>query len=206
MVPGPWSTYSLPVSPSSEPRRYTYDEWVAEFPETNQPSELHDGEVVMSPAPSFWHQEIVFRFQRALHDWVAARRLGKVIGSPIDMVLSPHRTVQPDVAFIANERLSIVKRAIRGPADLVAEVVSLSSREKDRIEKRDLYEQYGIREYWILDPEAQTIDVLHLEASTYVLVTRARPGQTAESRLLPGFRVAVDEVLAEGVEDHGTTD
>ena len=193
-------------TPSSEPRRYTYDEWVAEFPETNQPGELHDGEVVMSPAPSFWHQEIVFRFQRALHDWVAARRLGKVIGSPIDMVLSPHRTVQPDVAFIANERLSIVRRAIRGPADLVAEVVSLSSREKDRIEKRDLYEQYGIREYWILDPEAQTIDVLHLEASTYVLVTRARPGQTAESRLLPGFRVAVDEVLAQGREDPGTTD
>jgi Uma2 family endonuclease len=194
------------VPPSPQPRRYTYDEWVAEFPETNQPSELHDGEPVMAPAPFFEHQMAAFRFQRLLDDWVTQRKLGEVIGAPIDMVLSPHRTVQPDVAFIARDRLDIIRGAIRGPADLVAEVVSLSSREKDRIEKRDLYEQYGIREYWILDPEAQTIDVLHLEASTYVLVTRARAGQTADSRLLPGFRVAVDEVLAQGREDHGTTD
>jgi Uma2 family endonuclease len=168
---------------------------LAELPETNQPSELHDGELIMSPAPSFWHQEVAFRFQRVLHDWVSTHRLGKVIGAPIDMVLSPHRTVQPDVAFIAKDRLDIIRGAIRGPADLVAEVVSLGSRDKDRIEKRDLYEQYGIREYWILDPEAQTIDVLHLEASTYVLVMRARPGDVAESRLLPGFRVPVDQML-----------
>jgi len=80
------------------------------MPETNQPGELHDGELIMAPAPSFWHQEIAFRFQRTLHDWVAAHRLGKVIGAPIDMVLSPHRTVQPDVAFIAKDRLDIIPK------------------------------------------------------------------------------------------------
>src|SRR5712691_1834910 len=103
----------------------------------------------MSPAPSFFHQEIVFRFHLALHNWVAERQLGKVISAPIDMVLSPHRVPQPDVAFVAKERLSIIQRAIMGPADLVAEVISLGARNRDRVDKRDLYEQYGVKEYWL---------------------------------------------------------
>src|SRR5216684_1275847 len=99
-------------------RRYTYQELVEEMPETPQPCELWDGELSISPAPSFFHQEIVFRFHLALHNWVAERQLGKVISAPIDMVLSPHRVPQPDVAFVAKERLSMIQRAIMGPADL----------------------------------------------------------------------------------------
>ena len=70
-------------------RLYTYDELAAEFPETNQPCELWDGELVMSPASSFDHQEIVLRIARRVQDWVSERNLGNVITSPIDMVLSP---------------------------------------------------------------------------------------------------------------------
>src|SRR5436190_3927478 len=84
-------------------RLYTYDELVAELPETNQPCELWDGELIMSPTPSFFHQEILLNVYRRLHDWVSQRRLGKVITAPIDMVLSPHRVVQPDMAFISQE-------------------------------------------------------------------------------------------------------
>lgn len=70
-------------------RRYTYDELVAEMPESNQPCELWDGELIRSPAPSFFHQKIAFRLQRALDDWVVPKKLGEVVGAPIDMVLSP---------------------------------------------------------------------------------------------------------------------
>ena len=149
----------------------------------------------MSPAPSFCHQEIAFRLQRALYDWVTPRKLGKVVGAPIDMVLSEHRVAQPDVAFVAGHRLSIIQQAIMGPADLVAEIISLGSRTRDRIEKRDLYEQHGVKEYWIIDPEAETVDVLFLEASRYVLVMRRGRGETATSQLLPGFGVALDQLL-----------
>ncbi len=143
----------------------------------------------MSPAPSVFHQKIAFRFQRALHDWVEVNKLGEVVGAPVDMVLSPHGAVQPDVAFISRERLAISQRAIMGPADLVAEVVSLGGRSRDRIEKRDLYEQHGVRECWIIDPEAQTVEVLGLVSGRYELVQRSLPGATAASRLLPGFEV-----------------
>lgn len=171
-------------------RLYTYDELVAEIPATNQPHELWDGELVTMPSPSIIHQKVAFAFHRAIDDWVTARQLGQVIGAPIDMVLSPHRAAQPDVLFVAQDRLSILEDVVRGPADLVAEVVSLGGRHRDRIEKRDLYEQYGIKEYWIIDPESQTIDVLTLVQGRYEVGSHATLGQTAGSRLLPGFQIA----------------
>jgi Uma2 family endonuclease len=183
---------------TAEHRRYTYAELVAEMPETNQPHELWDGELVMSPTPSFSHQEIVFRFQLALYDWVSKRQLGKVVGAPIDMVLSPHRVVQPDVVFIATARLSIIQRVIMGPADLVAEIVSLGGRNRDRIEKRDLYEQHGVMEYWIIDPESETVDVLALKDRRYELAGRSHFGETATSRLLTGFAVSLDSLFPRG--------
>jgi len=178
-----------------EKRLYTYDEVVAEFPETNQPCELWDGELVMSPSPSFFHQEIVGRFYYQLYQWVTKHKLGKVIGAPIDMILSPHRVTQPDVAFIAKDRLGIIGRVINGPVDLAAEVISLGNRNRDRIEKRDLYEQYGVKEYWIIDPEAQTVEVLFSEDGRYRLLMRCTVGETAASQLLPGFEVAVTGLL-----------
>jgi Uma2 family endonuclease len=176
-------------------RLYTYAELAAEMPETNQPHELWDGELIMAPAPFFDHQKILLRFYRRLDDWVSSRNLGEVITSPIDMVLSPHRAVQPDVAFIAKDRLAIIQRVIMGPADLVAEIVSLQGRSRDRIEKRDLYEQHGVKEYWIIDPEAQTVEVLALVNGRYELVLRSLPGETASSRLLPGFEVSVGDLF-----------
>lgn len=176
-------------------RVYTYEELVSEMPETNQPCELWDGELIMSPAPSFYHQEIVFRFHRALHDWVVPRQLGKVVGAPVDMVLSPRRVTQPDVVFIAASRLSIIKHVIMGPADLVVEVISLGGRSRDRIEKRDLYEQYGIKEYWIVDPEAESVDVLALANDRFELAMRGAAGGTVSSRLLNGFAIPVDSLF-----------
>ena len=77
-------------APGDVPRRYTYAQVCAEFAESSQPSELWDGALVMSPSPSFSHQEILLRFYRQLHDWCENRGLGKVITAPIDMVLSDH--------------------------------------------------------------------------------------------------------------------
>ena len=149
----------------------------------------------MSPAPSFYHQKVVLRFYKALDTWVTAHGLGEVVVAPIDMVLSEHQTTQPDVAFIARDRLGIIQEAIAGPADLVAEVLSLGSRTRDRIEKRDLYEQHGVKEYWIIDPESQTVDVMFSERGVFQLAMRCGTGQTAQSRLLPGFQIAVQELF-----------
>jgi Uma2 family endonuclease len=178
-------------------RRWTFDELVAELPESNLPTELWDGELLMSPAPSFLHQEIVARFYKTLDSWVIEHHLGKTGIAPLDMVLTPRHATQPDVVFISNERLGIIKERLMGAADLVAEVHSPGSRRRDRIDKRDLYEQHGVREYWLIDPEARTVEVLALAAGTYQLVGRWHPGERARSRLLKGFEVPVSSLFGE---------
>ena len=98
----------------------------------------------MAPARSFFHQEVVDRFHDLLKAWVRPRRLGKTAAAPIDMILTSRRATQPDLLFVSNERLHIVEDRVRGAADLVAEVLSPDSHRRDRIEKRDLYEQHGV--------------------------------------------------------------
>jgi Uma2 family endonuclease len=158
--------------------------------------ELWDGTLVLADSPTFRHHEIVARFYGRLEDWISPRALGKVVFAPVDMILTSHRVAQPDVLFVSKERREIIKDRVRGAADLVAEVISPDSRQRDRIDKRDLYEQHGVREYWILDPEAETVEVLFLDRGEYRLVGRWRPGDQARSRLLKGFNVAVTELFA----------
>lgn len=114
---------------------------------------------------------------------------------PWTLILAEHRPVQPDVVFIPNERRGIIGDQLRGAADLGAEILSLASRRRDRLDKRDLQEQPGVREYWLIDPEGQTVEVLHAKKGEFQLVGRWRPGEQAESRLLAGFTVPVAELF-----------
>jgi len=171
---------------------------LAELPESNLPTELWDGEIVAPPTPSFFHQQVIGNFIEQLGVWIRKHCLGKTNIGPLDMVLTPTRATQPDVIFISNERLGIIRDGrVRGAADLVAEVISPESRRRDRIDKRDLYEQHGVREYWLIDPEAQTVEVLHLESGVYQLAGRWHPRERAASRLLKGFEVPVSALFSE---------
>lgn len=173
--------------PAAQKRLWTYDEMLAELPESNLPMELWDGEIIMPPTPNADHQDIVFNFARELRDFVVAKKLGKVFLSPLDVILSPHRTVQPDVFYIAKAQLSLVKDRVRCAPDLAVEVVSEGSWRRDHVDKKGLYEQFGVREYWIVDPEAQTMEVFALEKDAFKLHSKAGSEETARSKLLPGF-------------------
>jgi Uma2 family endonuclease len=189
------TTRPRPAARKPASRRWTFSELRTELPESNLPTELWDGETIMSPAPSFFHQQVVDRFHDRLKAWVRPRRLGRTCAAPVDMVLAPRRAVQPDVVFIATARAAIVDDTINGPADLVAEVISPESRRRDRFDKKDLYEQHGVREYWLIDPEGPTVEVYYLTRGEYQLVGRWHPGETATSRLLEKFTVPVTELF-----------
>lgn len=176
-------------------RLWTYDELATELAETNQPTELWDGELIMTPAPAPKHQTVVFRLGRDLDDFVSERELGQVFLSPIDVVLSQRRVVQPDIIYISKANQHIIQNQIRGVPDLIVEVVSPGSWRRDHIEKKALYEQYGVREYWIVDPEAETIEVWALRARSYELVGRFGRSEKARSELLAGFEVDAAELI-----------
>src|SRR5688572_9627926 len=117
------ATAALP-RPAAKKRLWTYDEMVAELPESNLPMELWDGELIMSPTPIPNHQRIVYRCAKLLEVFVTAKKLGEVFLSPLDVVLSQRRVVQPDVFFISKSRLKLVTDRVRCAPDLAVEVIS----------------------------------------------------------------------------------
>ena len=164
--------------------------------ETSRPHELWNGQLVIEPSATCSHQEIVSRFYLALREHVRGRALGRVFFCPLDMVLSPDTFVQPDVIFVSNENLPRIRKTIRGPADLVAEVISPRSVRRDWVQKKHLYERYGVREYWIVDPAAGAVEVFSLSADRrYESTGPCGTRDTASSRLLEGFKVRVAELL-----------
>jgi Uma2 family endonuclease len=181
---------------TSAKRLWTYDEMVAELPETNQPVELWNGEIIMSPAPHPDHQRIVARFWNKLNLFVAPTGLGECFLSPLDVVLTPRRVVQPDVFFITQARMDMVQNHVTGAPDLVMEVISAGSWQRDRIQKKALYEQAGVAEYWIIDPDAQAIEVFALNKGAYQLHSKATGKTPAKSKLLAGFKTNFIELTA----------
>jgi Uma2 family endonuclease len=131
----------------------TADEYLYETDETNRRRELVLSRVSEPPAPFFSHQSLVLRVARVWSDHVEPRGLGRVAIAPIDVVLDRERALilQPDVLFVSNDRLAMIRDQIWGPPDLVAEVLSHSSEKYDRGQKLEWYRQYGVREYWLVD-------------------------------------------------------
>lgn len=176
-------------------RLWTYDEMIAELPETNLPTELWNGEIIMSPAPHPDHQRIVARFYKKLDRFIEERGLGEVLFSPVDVVLTRHRVVQPDVLFVSKSRRDIVQKQINGVPDLAMEVISEGSWQRDRIQKKALYEQFGLPEYWIVDPDSRSLEVFALVNGGYQLHGKGSSAEEVSSKLLAGFEVSFSELM-----------
>jgi Uma2 family endonuclease len=172
-------------------RRWTYEEMLAELPESNLPTELWDGELIMSAAPRPLHQIVVLNVVELLNTHVRRAKLGRAFISPIDVVLDSSKVVQPDVVFVSAAKADIVQRqCIRGVPDLLVEVISEGTWRRDRVDKKALYEQFGVAEYWIVDPDSRLIEVFALSEGTYRLHARGIGGEPVGSRLLAGFSLS----------------
>lgn len=143
---------------------WTYDDLVAlGDPAHGERYEILDGELVVSPAPSLWHQEVLKRLFLRFHEELEAKRLARVYFAPLDVILSPTRVVEPDLLVVRAERQHILaNRGVTAAPDLVVEIVSPSNSQYDRVRKRRFYAGNAIREYWLVDPEDRTIEVLAL--------------------------------------------
>lgn len=157
------------------------------------PVELMEGRFVVSPSPNILHQTIVLVLSEILLK--AARKVGgKVVLSPMDVILSDDTIVQPDLLYITQARRDIIKQRVEGAPDLVIEIVSGSSR-RDRVEKLALYAKYGIGEYWIVDPDSQLIEFLVNENGRYVVQSPAN--DRYQSPCLPEVIIEIAEFWRE---------
>ena len=174
--------------------RFTYRDYLL-LPEGDR-RELIEGDFYVVPAPSFRHQIISRNLGTLLWEFVRGEGLGQVVWAPTDVVLSLESVVQPDILFISNERRGIITEDnVSGAPDLVVEILSPSTAERDRELKRTLYARYGVREYWIVDPEDSSVEVMVLEEAGLVSARRYTSGQV-EPPLLPGLAIPLGEIFA----------
>ncbi len=157
--------------------------------------EFENGFVEVLDLPTKEHQRIVQFFFIQLRAFVAAHCRGEVFVAPLPVRLSPGRFREPDVVFVDADRGEY--KGVPDGADLVVEVVSAAAdgRRRDTQTKVAEYAAAGISEYWIIDPETETITVNLLVQHSYESVFSFHRGDIAKSKRLPGFEVRVDEVL-----------
>ena len=142
-------------------RRLTYDDFLLFPDDDGRRHEIIDGEHYVTSAPNQRHQELVGRLYLSLGAFVEDRpERGRVFLSPFDVVFSFHDIVQPDLVFVAPDQRDILnERNIQGTPALVIEILSVSTRRRDREIKRTLYDGTGVREYWLVDPELNIVTV-----------------------------------------------
>ncbi len=181
-------------------RRLTYRDFVR-FPDDGRRHELIVGTHYVTPAPSFRHGRLSMRLTKALFDYLDNHPVGELFSVPLDCVLSFFDIVEPDLLLITNDQVDIIaRRNLRGVPALVVEINSPGTRQRDRRLKRDLYARAGAREYWMVDPDANTVTVFRRTtkgAFPKVATLRAAAGERLTSPLLPGFAMELRHYFRE---------
>jgi len=166
------------------------------LPESNKIIELSEGRLIISPSPTTQHQMILGSLFSTLRTHVTSNKLGMIVMSPMDVRLKKGIIRQPDIIFMSNEHLDRITNKRWGIPDLAIEVTSPGTKKEDRKDKYAEYEKAGIKEYWIVDPFKQSVEIYTLEHGNYSLFGKWGPGEIVKSKLLDGFEVSIDEIMA----------
>jgi Uma2 family endonuclease len=176
---------------------FTYQDFLR-FPDDGKRHELIEGEHYVTPAPKTKHQQISGALFAAFYNFVHQRRIGTVLAAPCDVVFSNIDVVEPDLLYISAEKASMITETnIKGPPDVVVEILSEGTRKTDEVTKRKLYERYGVREYWIVDPELETVKLYTLEKDRYVKIAELskEANDRLTSPLLPGLQIPLTDTF-----------
>ncbi len=174
---------------------YTYADY-ALLPE-GAPYQLIGGKLVMTPAPNTFHQIISMRLEARFVNFVTEKDLGIILDAPIDVYFEEKETYQPDIIFIAKNRLQIIEKAkVNGAPDLVVEILSPSTGYYDLKKKARTYARHGVKEYWVVDPEDQSIEVHVGQEGKFVLNQRVEGEGRVKSLVLEGLTVEAKEIFA----------
>lgn len=181
--------------------RLTYDDFLL-FPDDGKRHELIDGVHYVTPSPNRRHQRLVGRLYLQIARHLEAHPgIGELFLAPFDVVLSRFDIVEPDLLFIAGDQPEILTaQNVQGPPALVIEVLSKRTRKRDAQTKRRLFERTGVREYWLVDPELDTVQVFRPSPDgrlTRVAELTADDDDLLASPLLPGCTIGLRVLFRE---------
>ena len=178
-------------------KKLTYQEYL-DGPEIRARYDIVDGEMIMAPSPKRAHQTILGRhLRRGSRQFATENELGDVYFAPLDVVVqeAPLRVRQPDLIFVSNENSGILGDFIHGGPDLVVEVLSPGNSRSEIESKLSDYAQIGVRECWLISPEARTAEVLQLDDGQWSRLFIRGVGDNLESAVLSGFSMPVSQIF-----------
>lgn len=162
--------------------------------------ELINGELVRKQSPTYDHQSISREIMVSLTLYARQTRAGQAWAAPLDVVLDDNNAYHPDVFFVKKERYFIFnekEKIVIGAPDLVVEILSKSTAQYDRGDKRDIYEQFGVREYWLVDPAKKSIELYSFVNERFKLVSYFEEAGVLKSIVLEGFEMDIEQVFGE---------
>jgi len=177
---------------------FTYEDFLT-FPDDGKRHEIIDGEHYVTPSPNTRHQTISMNLTRVLLRYLEDHPQGRLFAAPFDVVLSDLDIVEPDLLYISQERAGVLTtQHVRGAPDLVVEILSPGTRKTDEVTKRKRYEHFGVREYWVVDPDLDAVKVYRRVDERFVRVAElsAEAGDALTTPLLPGLSVPLAEIFA----------
>ncbi len=174
----------------------TYDD-LGNFPDDNLRRELIDGELIVTAAPATRHQRAVVKLITAFDTWCTANG-GEVFPAPLDVYFSDTTVLEPDIVFVnARHQARIERKFVRGAPDIVVEVSSPSTRRLELHRKREVYQRFGVAEYWYVDLQSDRVEVYRLTDERFGPPELLERGAILSTDRAPGLEISVDEVLGE---------
>jgi Uma2 family endonuclease len=159
-------------------------------------TEIINGQEVMGPGPFGRHQDVAANLYDIIRQHVRKNSLGKLFFSPLDVIFEEGiNRLQPDILFIGKENMGIFQDWVRGVPDMVCEIISPGSYEKDTEAKKAIYEKYKVPEYWVVIPELQTVEVLTIEDDRYKKRCIAELEGMVTSKVIEGLQVNVKDIF-----------
>ena len=175
--------------------KFTYRDYKGLPESETKRYELLEGELVMVPSPSTYHQRISRKLEFLLENFVEKNKLGEVLYAPLDVHLGED-VVQPDILFVSKVRSEIIsEEEIQGAPDLVIEILSRTTAERDRTYKKTLYARHRVCEYWMVDPKEKTIAVMTLGKAGFESSGTYGKMDTLKSPIFPALSIKVSQIF-----------
>jgi len=180
----------------SSPKKFTYQDYLELPEEPGYRYEVLAGELIKEPAPIILHQRVSRELEFILLVYFRQTDpLGEIFYAPLDLTLGDYTVVQPDILYISGAQRDIIKETrIDGAPLLAVEIISESSRRKDRLRKRKIYQEAGIQHYWLVDPYEKTIECLTLRDGEYILAASGMDEDTVTHPDFPGLSIPLSEL------------
>ena len=176
--------------------KYTYQDYL-NLPDDGKRCEVINGELVMTPAPNIIHQTVLVNLINELKNFLNKEKSGKMLCAPTDVKLSDSNVVQPDIIFISQDNSYIIRENnVDGAPDLIIEILSPGTAYYDLIEKKEIYESFEVKEYWIVDPKKRRVEIYKNVNQQFELIQKLELEGIVKSLVIKGFEVSLQNIFS----------